>query len=267
MPIPIETAVFGDFTMDFFRFGCGKAPLVILPGLSVDSVMRYAQSVANAYQLLAKDFTVFVFDRRKDLPAGYAVRDMARDTAAALAALDLSRACVFGASQGGMIAMQLALDHPEMVQKLALGSTSARVEPPQFRTIARWIALAKAGDAAALYRAFGEALYPADFFRRLQPLLEETAKTVTEGDLCRFAALAGAAEGFDVLDALGQLACPVLVLGAEDDRVLGGEASRAIARAVPRAELFMYDGFGHAAYDLAPDYKERLLRFFAPDGA
>ena len=90
---------------------------------------------------------------------------------------------------------------------------------------------------------------------------------MTEADLCRFAALAGAAEGFDVLDALGQLACPVLVLGSEDDRVLGGEASRAIARAIPRAELFMYDGFGHAAYDLAPDYKERLLRFFAPDGA
>ena len=63
MPIPIETAVCADFTMDFFRFGCGKTPLVILPGLSVDSVMRYAQSVANAYQLLAKDFTVFVFDR------------------------------------------------------------------------------------------------------------------------------------------------------------------------------------------------------------
>ena len=267
MPIPIETAVCGDFTMDFFRFGSGKTPLVILPGLSVDSVMRYAQSVANAYQLLAKDFTVYVFDRRTALPPSYTVHDMARDTAAALAALNLRRACVFGASQGGMIAMQLALDHPEMVQKLALGSTSARVEPPQFRTIARWIALAEAGDAAALYRAFGEALYPRDFFRRLLPLLEETAKTVTEADLRRFAALAGAAEGFDVLDALGQLACPVLVLGAEDDRVLGGEASRKIARAAAQAELHMYDGFGHAAYDLAPDYKERLLRFFAPCGA
>ena len=267
MPIPIETITTEAFTMDYFRFGRGKTPLVILPGLSVDSVMRYAQSIANAYQLLADAFTVFVFDRRKDLPAGYAVRYMGRDTAAALAALNLRRACVFGASQGGMIAMTLALEHPELVQRLALGSTSAKVEDAQFRTIERWIAQAKAGDAAALYRAFGEALYPAAFYARLRPLLEETAKAVTDADLRRFAVLAEAARGFNVLGELPRLACPVLVLGADDDRVLSGAASREIARAVPRSQLHMYDGYGHAAYDLAPDYKERLLRFFAPDGA
>ena len=27
-------------------------------------------------------------------------------------------------------------------------------------------------------------------------------------------------------------------------------------------ELYMYDGYGHAAYDLAPDYRERMLEFY-----
>ena len=29
----------------------------------------------------------------------------------------------------------------------------------------------------------------------------------------------------------------------------------------PKCELYIYSGYGHAAYDLAPDYKERILEF------
>ena len=29
----------------------------------------------------------------------------------------------------------------------------------------------------------------------------------------------------------------------------------------PGFEIYMYDGYGHAAYDMAPDYKERILEF------
>ena len=53
-----------------------------------------------------------------------------------------------------------------------------------------------------------------------------------------------------------------LVLGSEDDRVLGGDASRQLAREIPGSELWMYEACGHAAYDVAPDYRERMLRFF-----
>jgi hypothetical protein len=53
-----------------------------------------------------------------------------------------------------------------------------------------------------------------------------------------------------------------LVLGAKDDRVLGAEASEEIFRLLPERSdsgLYLYEpGFGHAAFDTAPDYKERL---------
>ena len=60
----------------------------------------------------------------------------------------------------------------------------------------------------------------------------------------------------------------MLVLGSTDDRVLGGEASEKIAEQLknsPDCELVMYEGYGHAAYDLAPDYRERLKTFFLKD--
>ena len=123
----IKTVETGSCTMRYFQFGTGPKPMVILPGLSVQSVMNAADAVANAYRSMAQDFTVTAFDRRPELPAAYSVSDMARDTAAAMSALGLGGAYLFGASQGGMIALLIALDHPELVRKLALGSTAARV--------------------------------------------------------------------------------------------------------------------------------------------
>lgn len=266
MATQIQTVKTASFSMEYFRFGQGKEALVILPGLSVQSVMGFADAVAEAYRLLADEYTVYVFDRRRELPADYSVHEMARDTAEACRALGLERVALFGASQGGMIAMTIAIKQPELVQKLVLGSTSARVEGGQAQTVEKWIQLAKTGKAEELYLAFGEAVYPPNVFEQAKVLLTEAAESVTEEDLKRFVILAKAIERFDVREDLQAIACPVLVLGAKDDRVLGAEASIEIAEALGAdAELYLYDGYGHAAYDTAPDYKARLLRFLKPE--
>ena len=46
------------------------------------------------------------------MPDSYGVDDMARDTAEAIKALKLERVSIFGASQGGMIAMKIAVEYP-----------------------------------------------------------------------------------------------------------------------------------------------------------
>ena len=177
----IDTVRTGGFTMDYCQFGGGKAPLVILPGLSVQRVMASANAIGSAYRALARDFTIYVFERRNDMPEPYAVRDMARDTVLALEALGLGPVNLFGASQGGMMAMQIAIEHPALVKRLALGSTSPRVSDARYRQVfAPWARLARAGDAAALYTAFGERVYPKRWFDKLRPLLLDAAKAVTD---------------------------------------------------------------------------------------
>ena len=57
MGISVETVKTDAFSMDHVRFGSGKRTFVILPGLSVDSVMKYAYAVAEAYSPLTDDFT------------------------------------------------------------------------------------------------------------------------------------------------------------------------------------------------------------------
>ena len=264
--IKIETVRTSDFEMDYFKFGHGKETMVIIPGLSVDGVMKYADAVAAAYDPMADDFTIYVFERRKVLPEEYSVNDMAGDTAVAIRELGLKDIYLFGASQGGMISMVIAIEEPELVKKLVLGSTSASVEDKLYqKVVGEWVRFAKEGKREELYLSFGEAVYPKEIFEQSRDLLKEGSKSVTEDDLSRFVILAEAVNGFDVSDQLTEITCPVLVLGSEDEAVLGGESSEKLFESFkdrPDCELYMYEGYGHAAYDLAPDYKERLLRFF-----
>lgn len=260
----IATLSIDGFSMDYLRFGNGDRPFVILPGLSVQSVMLSADAIEEAYRPFCGHFTVYVFDRRTDLPQSYSMREMAHDAEKALDALGLAHACIFGASQGGMLAMLMAIERPDIVDKLVLGSTTASVPEGRLHTVDDWVSFAKSGDAEGLYLAFGESVYPQDVFEQAHDALVEAAKSVTQDELDRFVILAECIDGFDVASELPKISCPALVIGDEYDNVLGPEASRRIAELLsgsPHVELHMYGGYGHAAYDIAPDYKERMLRF------
>ena len=79
--------------------------------------------------LLARHFQVIFFDNRgtglSDKPTTlYTIPMMADDAAGLLRHLGIRRAHVFGVSMGGMIAQELALRHPQLVQRLILGCTS-----------------------------------------------------------------------------------------------------------------------------------------------
>lgn len=265
MAIPIRTVHTDGFSMDYFSFGRGKRTLVILPGLSIQSVMGAADAVAEAYQSLEDRFTIYVFDRRRELPEVYSVRDMARDTAAAFQNLGLKKVCLFGASQGGMIAQVIAIEHPELVGKMALGSTSAHVQPAQFRVLENWIRLAREKDAEGLYLSFGREIYPPKVFEQARETLTAAAKSVTEEDLARFICLAEGTRDFNVADELHKIQCPVLAVGVYEDGVLDADATMEIAENLDDRgdfRLYMYVGYGHAAFDTAPDYRKRLLDFF-----
>ena len=270
MNAPIQTIETAGLSMDYFCFGRGDKPLVILPGLSVDSIMKYADRIEQAYDSFTGDYTVYVFDKRKNPPGIYPVRDMAQDTAAAVRALGLEHVFLFGASLGGMLALTIASEQSDLVRGMILGSTTAVIEPERYQQVFDpWIQLAKTGNAEELYLAFSGAIYPQTVFETARKTIRALAAEVTGEDIRRFIILAEGLKGFNVLDRLQAITCPVLILGVKDDNVLGPEASVRIYEGLKgqtHCELYLYDGYGHAAYDLAPDYKERMLQFLSCHG-
>ena len=248
-----------DLEMEYAKFGSGDKVFVILPGLSIKSVIPSVDAVDDAYGILNEEFTSYLFDRRKTVPEGYSIYDMADDTAAVMKELGLSDTYVFGASQGGMIAMAMAIRYPELVKKLVLGSTSPHVKPHQRAVLDRWIELARKKDAEGLCVEYAKEIYPKEVFEQYKGVFLDMAKTVTDEELEKFIIVASSIIDFDVSGELKKIKCPTLALG-----VLDSDATMEIAENLdyrPDFSLYMYTGYGHAAFDTAPDYKQRVFDF------
>lgn len=248
--------------LDYVRFGKGDRTLVLIPGLSFNRVKGFALPLAGMYRLFAKAYTVYVFDKRADIPDGYTIRDMANDLALAMRQLRLCGADVLGVSQGGMIAQYLAMDHPQLVRRLALGVTAPRKNAVLEEAVSGWIAMAQAGERKALVADMLEKTYSDAYRKRYRLLMPLLSRMVKKRDFERFIALARACLTCNAYPELYKITCPTFVIGGKQDKIVTAEASEEIAAALG-CELYLYDALGHAAYEEAGDFNERVYRFFA----
>ena len=249
------------FTMEYLKFGTGSKIMVILPGLSLCSVIRSARAIVKAYSVFSKDYTVYLFDRKKEIERGYTVYDMAEDSALALKTLKLNGVYLLGVSQGGMIAEVLAIRYPELIKKLVLSSTLSRLNDTAKKTLFLWGNIAATGDHVKLNENIFSKIYSKETLDNNKVLLALLKQEGSEEDCKRFVILADATNGFDVNDELDKIKCKTLVIGAENDAVVTGNSSREMAEKL-NCDLYMYDKYGHAVYDEAPDFKERVAEFF-----
>ena len=260
-PVQVRTVHTARMDMDYVIFGEGRKSFVILPGISIKPITLSAAALEGGFRRFTEEYTVYVFDRRTGLADGCTVEEMADDTADAMAALGISGAYVFGASQGGMMALVLAARYPALVNRVIAASASAHLEGEYAALMAEWERLARAGSAQALNRSMFGNLYTRAYLDKFRDAIAAVENDGTAGELARFAAMAHACLTFDFREELANVRCPVLVPCAEGDTVLGADASRLIA-ARTGGTLVVYPDYGHAVYDEAPDFLDRIREFF-----
>ena len=66
---------------------------------------------------------------------------------------------------------------------------------------------------------------------------------------------------FDASERVKEITCPTLIIGGEDDRIVGIEASYELHDRILGSRIHVYKGLGHAAYEEAVDFNERVLAF------
>ena len=252
---------FGD--MDYIRFGRGEQRLVMLPGVGdgLKTVKGMALPFALLYRKLAKDYTVYVFSRRRELPEHSTTREMAQDVNEAMTVLGIERAAVMGVSQGGMIAQWLAIDHPDKVGKLVLTVTLARPNDTVRQAIDTWTEQAKRGDYRGIMLDTARLSYSEK--RQKAALLEYRlmGNLGRPKSFDRFLTQAESCVTHDAYDCLARIACPTLVIGGTDDRIVTAKASEEIAAKIPGSVLYLYEGLGHGLYEEAPDFLRRVAEF------
>ena len=247
--------------MRYFRFGNEQGkPFVILPGLSLKSVMCASEAVAGAYALLAEEYDMYLIDRITEFPEGYDVYTMAMDTLEAFDQLGLKDVTVMGVSQGGMMAQIMASEKPELFSHLVLCSTTPSAETFNPEAFDEWQALAEKKDAAGLTESFGRYVYTPEFFEQFKDAILAQAEGVTDLDFSNFLISVKGTRSFDARERLGAVTCPVFVLGAGEDMVVGAQGARDLMDLL-HCDGYIYEGKGHGVYDEAPDYLSRIKEF------
>ncbi|MBU8893963.1 alpha/beta hydrolase [Corallococcus sp. M34] len=110
-------------------------PLVVLHGayMNIPQMGAIISKLAKTHQVYALEFQGH--GRTTDIQRPITYPNLADDVAAFMGAVGLSKADVFGYSMGAGAGLQLAIRHPEKVNKLAVASVTYDVEgmQPEFR--------------------------------------------------------------------------------------------------------------------------------------
>ena len=253
----------GNTTMDYVSFGHGSKTLVLIPGLGdgLATVKGKALLLARPYKCFFDLFTMYMFSRKNDMPDGYSIRNMAEDQATALKILGIEKASVMGVSEGGMIAQCLAIDFPNLVEKLVITVSAQSVNPIIRENVERWMAFVREDNHKSLMIDTAEKSYSEAHLKKIRKIYPIIGVIGKPRDYRRFMINARAILEFNASDRLNEIKCPTLIIGGNEDRIVGIDASYALHDRIKSSNLFVYDKLGHAAYEEAKDYNERVLAF------
>lgn len=246
--------------INYITFGKGTKPLIMIQGLNTNGIKGAANSLAYMYRIFAKDYTVYLFDRRTEVYDGITVRELAADIAEAMDALGLVNADVFAVSQGGMIGQYLAIDRPELVHRMVLAVTLSRNNDVLKEVLSNWIEMTRQENYKELVLDMAVKMYSDAYVKRYKPFMPLLTAVQKPKDKERFITLAKANLTCNAYEELEQIKCPVLVLGGSRDKVTTGQASVEIAEKLG-CEIYMYEDLGHAAYEEAKDFNRRVYDF------
>ena len=199
----------------------------------------------------------------------YTLNDMAADAVGVLDHLGVNGAHVIGYSMGGMIAQTMAIDHPERVLSLTsmMSRTGSRLDAfPGVRELAALVRT-RPTDSLDSYLSGMEALAAVigspDF-----PTNKDRLRQIASIAYERGIHLDGTARQLHAINcqpkrdrALSRLDIPTVVLHGSADRLVLPRGGRATARAIPGAELRMYEGMGHDIPEqLWPQFVDEMER-------
>ncbi len=220
---------------------------------------------------LARRFQVILFDNRgagrSDQSVGpITIKQMADDASGMMQALGIDSAHVFGGSMGGMIALQLALDHPEKVNRLLLGATSAGGKSRIFPTpdIEKYFIPRQDLSAHDYLLWTAKACYPEDFLSAHPEIVEEkiSANLAYPGTLEAYLSQLEAFRSFDVEERLGSIRKKTMVITGTCDVLIPPQNSYVISRAISGAILREIDGAGHIFWISHPQETASIIEDF-----
>jgi 3-oxoadipate enol-lactonase len=252
--------------LHFEALGDGP-PVLLVHGFTNYGLVWTPQAVALAYsgfRVLMPDLAGHGLSDAAEQET--TVSELATDMVALLDTLGIDRIPVCGLSLGGMIAQQIAVDHPDRISAMLVANS--RAENAGMRpAVEGWITEFE-GQGGPLARL--EKTYPILVNERFRSSpAGEAALALWRLVLSRVTgrSLANVARGmakFDVAGTLPKLRIPTLVVSGTEDKLIPSDLSRRTAELVPGAAFEVIPGAGHiSSMDSTVAFNHLLLRFLS----
>lgn len=236
-------------------------PLLFIHGLG-SSARDWELQVSE----FSKTYQVITFDLRghgqSDKPAGpYSLPMFAADTAQLLSSLALTSAHVVGLSLGGGVAFQLAIDYPALVKTMVIVNSAPEMIVRTFKdrmsvwqrfAIVRLLGMRKMGEVLSTR------LFPREEHESLRATFVERW---AENDPRAYREAMRAMIGWSVMDRLGSIQCPTLVMTADQDYTPVA-LKEDYAKLIPEAQLVVIPDSHHATPVEQPETFNTVLMEF-----
>lgn len=262
-----------------------------MPKLSVNNIQLHYEMTSHGQPILfihglgssARDweyqvsffsehYRVITFDLRghgqsQKPPGPYSMSLFASDTAKLIKLLGIAPVHVVGISLGGMIAFQLAVDHPELIKSLVIANAWTEVVPRTLKdywnifmrfTVTRLFGMRKTGEVLS------KRLFPKEEQAELKRLFIEHW---AENDKQSYLDTLHAIIGWSVMDHIHEINLPTLILTAEYDYTPISDKEAVVAK-MPQAELVVIPNSRHATpVDSPQEFNSAVISFLSKLGS
>lgn len=244
-----------------------KGTILLMTGLAAKRYGWYKQ-----FEMFGRYYRTIALDHRDisdsdPVTEDYTISDLADDAADVLKALNVQRAYVLGISLGGFVALQLALRHPELVEKLVLISTSAggSTHVPPGQEMIEMLGRSRQGvEVGELARENYQQIMAPGYAESHPEELEMVAEIARYQPLSAqsYVRQLQAALAHDASQDLGRIQVPTLVIHGDVDPLVVPANGQYLAEHIKGAKHIVYHNVGHIPIIEYPeDFNRDVLAF------
>ncbi|MFH1653768.1 MAG: alpha/beta hydrolase [Pseudomonadota bacterium] len=242
------------------EIGSGE-PLLLINGLGGDT-----RGWAPLIEHLKNKFHVISYDMRcagqSDKPKEQiTIHQLAEEALALIQHLGLKRVHVLAHSMGGMIAMDLALNHPDLIDKLFLISTAPSLNRP-YAVSEKILTLFHRIDVSPeLLAEVYETVFGTNFKKKIsiddyiKARMKDTNPQPTQAYLNQLRAT----ELFDIYDSVAKIFQPACIVVGDQDKIIPPQNSKWLSEKIPNSKLLVLKGIGHMLPIEATDELSKIV--------
>jgi pimeloyl-ACP methyl ester carboxylesterase len=221
------------------------------------------------YNFLQEEFEVYAVLRKRGMPHGYTLQNMADDYAEMVRDEFGGPIDVIGISTGGSIVQHFAADHPDLVRRLVIHSSAYQLNEDAKKLqlqIADLAQLRKWRQASSLLigSVFPKSGLMSFLSRPIIWLGSVMMSLDVPDDPTDLLVTIEAEDKFNFKDHLADIAAPTLVVAGDKDPFYNEDLFRETAGGIPNSQLILYEGMGHPAS--GKQFRQDVLEFLKVDG-